>query len=301
VPLLMYSPLIKTSAELSQIASHADIAPTLLAIIGKHYQISIPEKVAWLGTGLLSKKENISKKEIPLLRSDNNIQDYILGSYFLTDGDVYSLGKDLSFTESSDENEIKSIKENFTYFKGVNNYVTAQDKILPKSASLITHLENEFNKEQEIWIQSVFNGKDFDQAYRTARKLAIDKDWERALLLCRYILSEIPRHADTEILMGRLNAWQEQYDKSIRILEKVIQKYPEYEDGYCALLDTYYWADQDEHVYRINESVKRYNLTQELLSKKITRSLKRAQEKRIVEVKEERQLDKNKLVKNNSK
>lgn len=301
VPLIIYSQLIKSNREFYEIASHADIVPTLLSMLNEKYQIDIPEEVAWLGSNLQSQKDLLSQKQIPLLRSSGNIQDYILGSHFLTDGSVYKMDVNLNLSESKDEKAIEAIKEDFNYFKGVNSYVTVQDKIIPKSVSLVTHTENEFTKEQEIWIQSVFNGKDFDQAYRTARKLAIDKEWKRALLLCRYILNEIPRHPDAEILMGRLYAWQAQYDKSIRILEKVIQKYPEYEDGYCALLDTYHWAGKDEHVFRIMEHVKENNLTQELLSKKITRSVKKAQQKRILEVKEERQVDKNQLVKTNSK
>ena len=114
-------------------------------------------------------------------------------------------------------------------------------------------------------------------------------------------MSEIPRHADTEILMGRLYGWKEDYEKSISILEKVIQKYPEYEDGYCALLDTYYWADKNENVLRIKESVKKNELNQELLNEKIARSLQKVQEKRTQELKQAVKKDKSTVVKNSTK
>ncbi|WP_281543228.1 sulfatase-like hydrolase/transferase [Maribacter aestuarii] len=301
VPLIIYSPLLKSEQVFNEVASHADIVPTLLSLLDKQYGIDAPKDVAWLGSGLQAQKNLFNKKQIPLLRSTNNIQDYIDGSHFLTDGDVYELDQDLKFLEAEEDSEIEAIKKSFDQFKAINAYVTTEDKILPKDISLITYTENTFTKEQEIWIQSVFNGQNFDEAYGTARRLALDNDWSRSLLLCKYILSEIPRHADTEILMGRLYAWQENYEKSISILEKVVQKYPDYEDGYCALLDAYYWADKDENVFWIKESVAKHKLTQDLLTEKIERSLQKVQEKRTQELQEAVKEDKGAVVKNNTK
>jgi phosphoglycerol transferase MdoB-like AlkP superfamily enzyme len=301
VPLIIYSPLLKSDQVFNEVASHADIVPTVLSLLDTQYKINAPKDVAWLGQGLHSKKDFLNKKRIPLLRSSNNIQDYIAGSYFLTYGDVYELDQNLKFLEVHEDSEIEAIKESFDQFKAINAYVTNEDKILPKEISLITYTENTFTKEQEIWIQSVFNGQDFDEAYGTARKLALDNDWNRSLLLCKYILSEIPRHADTEILMGRLYSWQEDYEKSISILEKVVQKYPDYEDGYCALLDAYYWSDMDENVHWIKESVAKHKLTQELLTEKIARSLQKVKEKRTRELQEAVKEDKGAVVKNNTK
>ncbi len=281
VPLFIYSPLLKSSRTLNEIASHADIVPELLSLLHQQYKIEVPEEVAWLGDGFKSSTTLLKKKQIPLLRSAGNIQDFIQGNVFLTDGEVYTLDKDLNLTECENEEDIDEIEENFKYFKGVNLYVTTEDKIIPRSFSLVTIEEDEFTKEQKIWIQSVFNGKDFDEAYRKARNLAIEKEWERALLLCKYILSEIPRHVDSEILMGRLYAWQEKYEKSISILENVIQEYPEYEDAYCALLDTYYWSDSDENVFRIQELAQENNLTQKMLTEKIARSLKNWRNRKV--------------------
>lgn len=299
VPLIIYSPLLKKGEVFSEVASHADIVPTIISLLDKQYQIQAPKNIAWLGRSLLAQQDFFSKKQIPLLRSTNNIQDFISGSNFLTDGDVYALDEDLNFQDEEEDSKIEDIQEKFNQFKAVNTYVTTTDKILPKNISLITYSESTFTKEQEIWIQSVFNGQDFDEAYDTARKLALDDDWERALLLCRYILSEIPRHADTEILMGRLYAWQENYEKSISVLKKVVQKYPDYEDGYCALLDTYYWADKNENVLWIKESVKKNKLNQELLTEKIARSLQKVNEKRTEGLKQAVQEDKDAVVKNN--
>lgn len=301
VPLLLYSPMLKEGKEIKEIAAHTDIAPTLLSLLNNEYKLKIPNEVAWLGNDLQMSKEFLPSKKIPLLRGSNTLQDYVSGNYFLTEGDVYKIDEDLSLSECEDEDEIsiEEIKDQFTFFKSVNAYVTDKNKIMPKSFSLVTRPENEFTREETIWIQSVFNGNDFDNAYKTARNLAIGENWERALLLCRYILSEIPRHADAEILMGRLYAWKGDYDKSIEVLEEVIHKYPKYDDAYCALLDTFYWSDQDEKVFQLNKIIEKNNLNQTLLSKKLERSILRAKEKELQNIEGKNNESSDEIAKNN--
>ncbi|UWX56552.1 hypothetical protein NYZ99_10410 [Maribacter litopenaei] len=99
------------------------------------------------------------------------------------------------------------------------------------------------------------------------------KDYGRAVLLCEYILSEIPRHADTEILMGRIYSWKEDYGKAIDILGDVIKKYPKYEDGYCALMDAYYWSGQNEMAYEIQRTAKNNSIKDKILEGKFDRSI----------------------------
>jgi cytochrome c-type biogenesis protein CcmH/NrfG len=132
-----------------------------------------------------------------------------------------------------------------------------------------------------IWIQSVFNGKDFDNAYRTARKIAINKEYDRSLLLCEYILSKIPRHADTEILMGRVYSWKQDFENAIKVLTNVVEKYPEYEDGYHALMDALYWSDNNDMVYKIKELAQKNSVNSVLLKEKMERSIKRVQANKL--------------------
>ena len=124
-----------------------------------------------------------------------------------------------------------------------------------------------------IWIESVFNGKDFDNAYEHAKSLAFNREYGRALLLCEYILSEIPRHADTEILMGRVHAWKGDYEIAIQILNGVIKKYPKYEDGYCALMDAYFWSGGNNSTYEIQRFAKKNGVQDKILNEKFERSI----------------------------
>lgn len=273
VPLLVYSPLLKQPAEINTLASHADIAPAIISLLDKTYALRVPKTVAWLGNGVLAKNGIDLDKEIPLYRAANDIKDYVYGSSFLTDGDVTELHTNLSFMDNEISDAlITSIKKRFSYSKSVNRYVTQNDKIIPSTMSSVANDKPEFSKTEMIWLQSVFNGKDFDDAYATARKLAFDKDWDRALLLCEHILSQIPRHADTEILKGRIYSWKKEYNKSVTTLKEVIRKYPDYADGYAALLDTYFWADPQQDISPLLHQIERHKLNYALLSEKIQRA-----------------------------
>jgi tetratricopeptide (TPR) repeat protein len=274
VPLLLYSPLIKKPKKISKLASHTDIAPGLTSLLDNAYDLKIPNTVAWLGNGELAKNEAAFDKVIPLYRGPNKMLDYVYNSYFLTDGKINKLNADLSFSENNEINEdvTIAIKHSYRNSKAINNYVTQNDKLLPKEVATVVSNEREFSKTEMVWLQSVFNGKDFDDAYTTAQKLAFDKDWDRALLLSDYILTKIPRHADTEILQGRIYSWKKDYGKSSAILKEVIQKYPEYTDGYCALLDTYYWADPKQDISSVLYQIERYKVWDNMLLAKIQRA-----------------------------
>lgn len=272
VPLLMYSPLQKEAKVISSLTSHVDIAPSIISFLDTNFSVELPSKTAWLGTSLIHDKIFNNEKQIPLLMRQNAIVDYIKGSHFISKNEVYSLNKNLNLTEEEDDIILKEIKEDFIFFKSVNKYVTTNNKIIPDSLSIYATKTKELSKQDKIWIESVFNGKDFDDAYLTAKDLAFNKEWNRSLLLCNYILSKIPRHSDTEILIGRLHAWKKEYNTSILLLEEVIRKYPTYDDGYAALLDTYFWSNQNEKALEIQEKIKENKITSEVLKSKLLRA-----------------------------
>ncbi len=275
VPLLIYSPLLKAPKNIGSLASHADITPSLIALLKNNYQLKTPLKDAWIGNSLVSPSVFHENKEIPLFRDKNNIKNYIYGSYFLSGRSVYQLGNDLTLEDIDDSAPTDLLLEKFSYFKSVNSHVTLFNKIIPEQDLVFRKAEAEFKREEVIWVNSVFNGKDFDNAYKTARKLAINEERKRALLLCRYILTKIPGHADTEILMGRIYAWEKEYSKSIAVLKTALRKYPSYADGYAALLDVYYWSDRNEEAITLFKSIEQHRIDVPSVNEKLARAYKK--------------------------
>ncbi|UWX56553.1 LTA synthase family protein [Maribacter litopenaei] len=172
VPLLIFSPLLKSDAEIEKVSSHADIAPSLLALISEKKAFKVPDQLGFIGEDLIEHSHLSVYREIPLLRSAYNIQDFILDDILYSDGEIYRLDSELKLMEIDGEEEVNVIESRFENFKSINNYVTLKNKIIPESISLIEDKKPKFSKEEMIWVESVFNGKDFDNAYAKAKHLA---------------------------------------------------------------------------------------------------------------------------------
>ena len=274
VPLIIHSPLIKQPKTFNGLVSHADVTPALLGLLKRSYALDVPEEVSFIGSGLLTESFTDRSRQIPLYRHDSNIKDFISGNHLLSDGYVYKIGAELDLIDSNDDETATSIKNEFKSFKAINKYVINENRLIPDNLTLFAQTAREPNKQELIWINSVFNGSDYDNAYETARSLALNGDRERSLLLCSYILSRVPGHADTEILMGRIHAWQGDYERAAEILEATILKYPVYADGYSALLDVYFWSGKNKKAILLRKQIERNNLK----SRELHQKLQRAQE-----------------------
>ena len=272
VPLFIYSPMVKKAKNMKPLVSHADIAPALLQMLHMNYDLKIPEQIAWLGDRLTGERVFRAEKTIPLYRYGKGIKDYISGRHFLSGNKLYHLDGFLNLNQVNERETRDSIREKLDYFRSVNTYVTQKNKIIPEDYNLFANIIEPPSPEEQVWINSVFNGQDYDDAYETARILALDGNRERALLLCRFILNRVPGHADAEILMGRIYGWQGQYKKAAELLERTVQKYPVYKDAYSALLDIYFWSGQNNKALFLERQIELYELNSSELKIKIKRA-----------------------------
>lgn len=280
VPLIMYSPMLKTARKMSAISSHFDVTPTLLALLNDSYELKMPKKVAWMGDALDTKTEFRSTRDIPLMRNKNELKEFISGDLLFTDGDVMQIDKNMDLSSSfGGGSKLSSKLDNF---KSMNAYVTTNNKIIPDSLAIFTIQKEKFTDSEIVWLNSVYNGQDSDKGYFTARKLAFDKKYEKALLLCRYNLSESPSHIDTKILMGRINVWQGNYEKSIKILKECIHMNPNYIDSYSALFDVYYWSDRSKEAMELIDLVEQNSSGSNEIADKISRARVQSRKKQTV-------------------
>ncbi|MDC0008133.1 sulfatase-like hydrolase/transferase [bacterium] len=272
VPLLIFSPMLKHPQEIKTLASHADIAPSLVSLLDGNYKIEAPQQVAWLGDGLLGADIFQKNKAITLFRDKDRIKEYVLGNHLISKRSVYELDDNLQVRDADDETQKDKLAKGLKEFKAINDYVVQENKLLPAENSLVVQITSEFSKTDLIWVESMFNGNDFDNAYRSAKKLAFDQEWDRSLLLCNYILTKIPDHADTEILMGRIYAWKTNYKKAEQLLTRAIEKYPVYSDAYAALFDVYFWDKQPQKALELESLVYANKVNSEEIMQKLARA-----------------------------
>ncbi|QLG47014.1 sulfatase-like hydrolase/transferase [Costertonia aggregata] len=274
VPLIMYSPMLKSARKMSAISSHFDVTPSILAMLNSAYELKMPKKVAWMGNALDMNEKFRSIKEIPLMRNKNELKEYISGGQLFSDGDAFEINENMDLSSSfTGESKLEKKLEGF---KAMNAYVTTSNKIIPDSLAIFSVQKERFTESEIIFVNSVYNGKDSDKGYLTARDLAFNREYDRALLVCRYILSDVPSHIDTKILMGRINVWRGDYEKSIEILKECIKMNPNYIDSYSALFDVYFWSGRTKEALRLIEEVQENSSGVNEIKDKIKRARKQA-------------------------
>lgn len=264
---------------MSALSSHFNVTPSLLALLENAYEMKMPKKVAWMGDALDTSEEFRATKNIPLMRNKNELKEYVSNEKFFSDGNIYELDAQLnlgsSFSGGGIKNKLKAFKE-------LNAYVTTNDKIIPDSLAIFTIKQEKFTNSEMVWINSQANGRNFDDFYRAARKLALTDKYDKALLLSRYILSESPSHIDTKILTGRINAWRGNRDESIEILRACVKMNPNYIDSYAALFDVYFWTGRHKDALELIEQVRANSSSANDIESKIVRAQREAKKNNIV-------------------
>ena len=269
VPLIMYSPMLKKTRKMSSISSHFDVTPSILALLDNAYEMKMPKKVAWMGGALDMESAFRSTKNIPLMRNKNELKEYISKEKLYTNGDIMELDENMDISSTFGGSGVEKSLERF---KSVNHYVTTENKIIPDSLTIFSVQTEKFTPAEITWINSIYDGSNFDRSFFKARDLAFNKKWDDALLLCRYILSESPSHIDTKILSGRLHIWKGNYEESVKILKECIAMNPNYIDSYAALFDVYFWYDKHAEGLALVDIVQENSASANEISNKIARA-----------------------------
>ena len=276
VPLYIYSPMLKKTAKFKSISSHWDITPSLVSFLISNYKFKKLEKTAWISQGLDTTRTFRNIHRIGLMRSKGSINDFIYKDYMYSEGDVYKIEADFNINKIYDDEIVKMVSDSLKEFKRLNAYLTIKNKIIPSSLIVNKHKPTfEFSKDELILIRKLTHGLDKDQIFLVARDLAFNKEHEKSLLLCNYILNEMPNYGDVRTLKGRILAWDGFYKTAeIEFLE-VIKRTPYYNDSYIALMDTYNWSDQNNKAIAIAKKALSNDIKNPEISFKLAEAYKR--------------------------
>lgn len=273
VPFYIYSPLLKRTAIFKSISSHTDVTPSLVSFLTENYNLNKLEKTTWIAKGLDTVRKFRNIHTIPLMRYKGSINDYIYNNYFYSDGNVSEIDEDFNLIDSGSGMKSK-ISSSFNDFKKLNAYVTTKDKITP-NASNYNKPEYNFTTEELSLVKKLSKGLDRDQIFLLARELAFKKERKNALLLCNYILNDLPNYGDVRTLKGRVLAWEGDYKNSEKELLEVINRTPFYSDSYLAIMDVYWWSDQDKKAVAIGKKGLSNKIDNAELSLKLAQAYKR--------------------------
>ncbi|WP_418262716.1 sulfatase-like hydrolase/transferase [Flavobacterium faecale] len=245
VPLYMYSPLLKKPQTFKSVSSHWDITPSLISFLMNNYKMNKMEKTAWMSTGLDTVKQFRNIHKIPIMQNKGSINELIYKDFLYSDGSLFKIDEDFEITKINDSETLQMMKDSLKEAKRLNAYLTKKNKIIPNSLNIYTKPAFQFSKEDLAVIKKLTKGLTYDETFFLARDFAFNKERDKARLLCNYILNEFPNYADVRTLKGRTLAWDKQYTKAETELLEVVKRTPFYSDSYIALMDLYWWSNQD--------------------------------------------------------
>lgn len=242
VPLIIYSPMQIKAEKFKGICSHMDIMPSIVALLNNKYKEKNIEEVPWIGSGLSNATTFVNNHDIPLTQYKGAFKDYISGNLFLSDDVLYRINDKFGLEPDYSSQEQIMINKKFLEYQKINMYVTQNDKIIPPEMVIANANIIKFTKEETAIIEKYAQKKSTEEIYLIARNLAFNKNNKDALLLCNYIILNInSNHFDTRTLKARILAWSGNFEKSEKELSLVIERNPNYQDAYFAILDLYWW------------------------------------------------------------
>lgn len=130
VPLIIWSPMLKSGRQMDAMASHRDITPTLLAMLKDRYNISSPENVAWINRGLDTAQQFRCTTFSPLLDLSRSISRMIAHGCMTDENGTKKIGfngQHLTLTAIDDSLNISDLLKSY---RALDLYVSNNNALI---------------------------------------------------------------------------------------------------------------------------------------------------------------------------
>ena len=137
VPLIIYSPLLKSSKTYKAVVTHHDIAPTITAYLSKNYDYISADECHWLGTSLDTTAEFRSRQSVAFMRNSREEIEYLHNNYLLDRDRVFEISDSLNIEEIDNDAIRDSLTEYLRRYKSIDWFVTQNDYLWKKSSDVV--------------------------------------------------------------------------------------------------------------------------------------------------------------------
>ena len=132
VPLIVYSPLLKGPRSIRSVSSQFDIAPSLLAYLANNHGLKSPQDVTWIGTGLDTEESFRNLHAIPLKQTKSEMSDFVSGTAYLAQGQLYTLGDGMQTDRNNDADALARAQAQFRAFLKANGTAGRSEALAPQ-------------------------------------------------------------------------------------------------------------------------------------------------------------------------
>ncbi|MDQ8154291.1 MAG: sulfatase-like hydrolase/transferase [Gemmatimonadota bacterium] len=236
VPFIIYSPMLRAPQHIAAVSSHFDVLPSLLAMLKARYGFALPDSAPWIGAGLDTARRFRHAHALPLMRTKNELDEYVNGARFLSGGEIYAIDSTLGVSRVRDAAARETAVAALDQFRAVNHYATASNHVVPLSGAGVTPPPDlaAMARDDSVVTALGLDGRTPDDAFRVARDRAAAREYDAARAICRRLLRDAPSYHDARALLGRTYAWGQQYDEARRIIDDLVRRAPWYADGLAA-------------------------------------------------------------------
>ncbi len=131
VPLIIYSPMLIKNGNFQAISTHFDVAPTIMAYLASNYQIHRPKYTHWIGDGIDTSAHFRNIHSYPLMMTKLQLVDYISGSYWLNEHDVYKINAQMDLEKINDNITLNRLEKEMTLFRFCNQKMRKTGQLIP--------------------------------------------------------------------------------------------------------------------------------------------------------------------------
>ena len=136
VPLIIWSPLLKTHKTFPNIVSHFAIAPSIISFLQNNYNAKIPEKLSWCSAGLDTASVYNPLEKVLFLSYDRSVNAMVLNQYFFedktnwSDRRLYEINENLELSEMNNPALMEQIYAKFKILRYINDYVYHNNRLI---------------------------------------------------------------------------------------------------------------------------------------------------------------------------
>lgn len=270
VPLIIYSPLIKSPRASETIVAHSQLAPTISAHLKTKYQMNMPLKVGFISDPIAASIDFSSSLDLALIRNKNEIKEYVFGTYLYSNERAYNINPNMSLSEIKTDSMSKFLKKKLSFFNQKSNKAISQNQLVDVSNFNVINSFFKFSRQEQQVLDSLNTiGMSPDSIYYKARELAFNKNYRISRMLLKHGLNQSPNYHDMRIMLARTYAWDNKYDTAYYYLNETMNRNKNLEDAYIAYSDLTFWDQMpDSSLYWVQKGLKSFPNSNELLARK---------------------------------
>ena len=270
VPIIIFSPKLKRSEYFKSVNTHAEITPSLLALLDQKTEVQMPESVHWIGSMMDTARHFRSIQSVPFMQNKNQVSDYLHNEYYLYGDELFKLTDGLGLVREQNSLMTSQLQQKLNEFKSINRYVVENNRLYTNTSAIKKSPYSFISDYDTLFARLDSAGLTIDEQFQEARQAAFDGSYVIAEVILKRILLQNPNYHDVRILLGRLNAWQGNHEEAATHFEEVLRRDATYVDTYSAYFDNEFWqGDYKKALDVVNSGLEYHPKHEEFLERKV--------------------------------